>query len=132
MRVAIDYTSAITEQAGIGRYTRGLAPALARSPPADISLTLLSGQAPPIGHMPPPGRARLLTLGVGHRNLTRLWHTLHIPLPADLLMGWPELIHDPDFVLPPALFARRIVTIHDLAYLTFPDCAQPGIVEYLS
>jgi glycosyltransferase involved in cell wall biosynthesis len=47
-------------------------------------------------------------------------------------MGWPELIHGPDFVLPPALFARRIVTIHDLAYLTHPDYAQPGIVEYLS
>jgi glycosyltransferase involved in cell wall biosynthesis len=133
MRVAIDYTSAVTEQAGIGRYTRGLARALARSVPEDISLTLWSGESRPKDHMPPPGgRARLLTFGVGHRILTRLWHTLHIPLPAELLMGWPELIHGPDFVLPPALFARRIVTIHDLAYLTFPDCAQPGIVEYLS
>jgi glycosyltransferase involved in cell wall biosynthesis len=133
MRVAIDYTSAITEQAGIGRYTRGLARALAHSVPGDISLTLWSSEAPPEGHvLPPTGRARLLTRGVGHRNLTRLWHKLHIPLPAELLMGWPELIHGPDFVLPPALFARRIVTIHDLAYLTYPDYAQPGIVEYLS
>jgi glycosyltransferase involved in cell wall biosynthesis len=133
MRIAIDYTAAITEQAGIGRYTRGLARALVDSVPEDISLTLWSSQASPEGHvLPPTGRARLLTRGIGHRNLTRLWHRLHVPFPAELLMGWPELIHGPDFVLPPALFARRIVTIHDLAYLTHPDYAQPGIVEYLS
>ncbi len=48
-------------------------------------------------------------------------------------MGRADLIHGPDFVLPPAaLRAKRIVTIHDLAYLTHPDCAQPGIVAFLS
>ena len=133
MRVAIDYTSAITEQAGIGRYTRGLVRALAQDGPGDIGLTLFCSVAPPKGHsLPPSGRARLLVRRVGHRNLTRVWHRWHIPFPAEVLMGWPHLIHGPDFVLPPALVARRIVTIHDLAYLTYPQYAQPGIVEYLS
>ncbi len=130
MRITIDYTSAITELAGIGRYTRGLARALVRLAPAQDSLTLFSSEAPTSGHELP--QARLKVSRLGHRNLTRLWHRVHVPLPADPVMGWPDLIHGPDFVLPPALFAKRIVTIHDLAYLLYPGYAQPGIVAYLS
>ena len=132
MRIAIDYTSAITEPAGIGRYTRGLVQALLEHAPEEDGLVLFSSQSPPSGfRLPKAPNARLLVWGVGHRNLTRLWHKLHVPLPAEPLMGWPDLIHGPDFVLPPALRARRVVTIHDLAYLLYPGYAQPGIVDYL-
>jgi glycosyltransferase involved in cell wall biosynthesis len=47
-------------------------------------------------------------------------------------MGPADLIHGPDFVLPPAVSARRVVTIHDLAYLRYPQFAQPGIAAFLS
>jgi glycosyltransferase involved in cell wall biosynthesis len=47
-------------------------------------------------------------------------------------MGPTDLIHGPDFVLPPAVLARRVVTIHDLAYLRYPEFAQPGITAFLS
>ncbi|MGO8951371.1 MAG: glycosyltransferase family 4 protein [Ktedonobacterales bacterium] len=133
MRIAIDYTSAITELAGIGRYTRGLARALSQYGSEEDSLILFTSQALPSGYqLPEMPHARLLIRPVGHRNLTRLWHQMHVPLPAEPLMGWPNLIHGPDFVLPPAFLARRIVTIHDLAYLIYPGYAQPGIVDYLS
>jgi glycosyltransferase involved in cell wall biosynthesis len=47
-------------------------------------------------------------------------------------MGPADLIHGPDFVLPPTVLARRVVTIHDLAYLLYPEFAQPGITAFLS
>ena len=133
MRIAFDYTSAITEPAGIGRYTRGLARALAHLGLEPGSLTFFTSEPLP-PDQPAYGLApgRVLVRSIGHRNLTRLWHRLHVPLPAELLMGICDLIHGPDFVLPPTLFARRVVTIHDLAYVHYPEAAQPGISTYLS
>ena len=45
MRIAIDYTPAIAQSAGIGRYTRSLVDALARLESGDEYL-LLSADAP--------------------------------------------------------------------------------------
>jgi glycosyltransferase involved in cell wall biosynthesis len=133
MRIALDYTSAITEPAGIGRYTRGLARALTHLGLESGTLTFFTSERLPPDEPPYQlAPARVLVRPIGHRNLTRLWHRLHIPLPAELLMGACDLIHGPDFVLPPALFARRVVTIHDLAYRHFPEAAQPGIATYLA
>jgi len=126
MRIALDYTSAITEPAGIGRYTRGLARALAHLGLEPGTLTFFNSEPLPSdqpAYELAPGR--VLVRPIGHRNLTRLWHRLHIPLPAELLTGACDLIHGPDFVLPPALFAQRVVTIHDLAYMRYPEAAQP-------
>jgi glycosyltransferase involved in cell wall biosynthesis len=132
MRIALDYTSAITEPAGIGRYTRGLAQALAHlGPESDTFTFFTSERLPPDQPAYELAPGRVLVRPIGHRNLTRLWHRLHIPLPAELLMGACDLIHGPDFVLPPALLARRVVTIHDLAYRHFPEAAQPRIAAYL-
>jgi glycosyltransferase involved in cell wall biosynthesis len=133
MHIALDYTSAITEPAGIGRYTRGLARALAHLGLEGETLTFFTSEPLPSDQAAYElAPARVLVRTIGHRNLTRLWHRLHVPLPAELLMGAADLIHGPDFVLPPALFARRVVTIHDLAYMRYPEAAQPGISAYLS
>ena len=132
MRITVDYTSAIIEPAGIGRYTRGLVRALAPLALED-TLTLFTSEAPPERYpLPSAEQARLVVRRIGHRSLTRVWHRLHIPVPAELLMGPADVIHGPDFVLPPAIFARRVVTIHDLAYLRYPEFAQPGITAFLS
>src|SRR5215472_16709163 len=103
MRITLDYTSAITEPAGIGRYTRGLAWALAPLVLEDC-LTLFTSVAPPEQYLlPSAGQARLVVRRIGHRSLTRVWHKLHMPIPAELLMGPTDLIPGPDFVLPPAV-----------------------------
>src|SRR5262249_11816707 len=61
-----------------------------------------------------------------------LWQRLRLPLPIELFVGRAEVVHGPDFILPPVLGARRVVTIHDLAFLTHPDCALPSLIAYLT
>jgi glycosyltransferase involved in cell wall biosynthesis len=39
--------------------------------------------------------------------------------------------HCPDFVLPPLRHARGILTVHDLAFLMRPDCADARLRSYL-
>ena len=137
MRIAIDYTSAIAQQAGIGRYTRGLVGALAQVDTRDDFL-LFSAEAPNARYtFPTTPRMRSRVIGIaghaaGNRAMTILWHKLNLPLPVELVIGRADVMHAPDFSLPPTMRTPSIVTIHDLAFLTHPECAVPSLVEYLS
>jgi len=131
MRIAIDYTPAIRQRAGIGRYTRGLVNALIEMDAENEYVLLVVGKVreargntehatrntKPGRHpasLPPNFRLRRLPLP--HRLVTIAWHRLHLPLPAELFVGPVDIFHSPDFVLPPlraqasrtlAEFARR-------------------------
>lgn len=132
MRIAIDYTPAIAQRAGIGRYTRDLVEALAQVD-SDDRFTLFSAEPPtPDRGFPTTANMTSRVFGVGNRHMTIFWQRLRAPVPAELFMGNADLIHGPDFILPPALRARRVVTVHDLAFLTHPECAVPKLVSYLS
>ena len=82
------------------------------------------------GKLPPNFRLRHIPLP--HRLLTILWHRLRLPLPAEVFSGAVDLFHSPDFVLPSLRSARGLITVHDLAFLRVPECADPGLRAYLS
>jgi glycosyltransferase involved in cell wall biosynthesis len=137
MRIAIDYTPAIAQNAGIGRYTRSLVDALARLESGDEYL-LLSADAPTAARPFPSAAAlrphiiRLAGRPIGSRRLTVLWHHLRLPLPVEMLPGQVDVFHGTDFALPPALGLPRVVTIHDLAFLTHPQYATVPLARYLA
>lgn len=137
MRIAIDYTPAIAQNAGIGRYTRSLVDALARLESGDEYL-LLSADAPTAARPFPSAAAlrphiiRLAGRPIGSRRLTVLWHRLRLPLPVEMLPGQVDVFHGTDFALPPALGLPRVVTIHDLAFLTHPQYATVPLARYLA
>ena len=137
MRIAIDYTPAIAQSAGIGRYTRSLVDALARLDSGDEYL-LLSADAPTTARPFPsaacfqPHVIGLAGRPIGNRRLTILWHRLRLPLPVEMLAWRAEVFHGPDFALPPALGMPRVVTIHDLAFLTHPQYATLSLARYLA
>jgi len=134
MRVMIDYTSAIAQGAGIGRYTRSLVDALARVD-GETDYTLFSVERPtPARGFPSAGAApnmRPRLFPVGNRAATIAWQRLRLPAPVELVAGAARVFHGPDFTLPPTLVARRVVTIHDLAFLTHPELAFPKLAAYL-
>jgi len=70
-------------------------------------------------------------VGIRERWLTIMWHRARVPLPADWLSGPVDLYHSPDFVLPPLRHARGILTVHDLAFLMRPECADARLRAYL-
>ncbi|MEO7001154.1 MAG: glycosyltransferase family 1 protein [Ktedonobacterales bacterium] len=132
MRITIDYTSAIAQGAGIGRYTRSLVAALARVDATD-RYTLFSVERPtPERGFPVAPNMRPLVRPIGNRYMTILWHRAHVPLPVETLAGRADVFHAPDFSLPPTLGARRVVTIHDLAFMIHPECSVPTLVTYLN
>jgi glycosyltransferase involved in cell wall biosynthesis len=124
MRIAINYTAAISLRGeGIGRYTRKLVDALLRVDTTD-RFTLFTS-APPRGgaSIPSAPNAHGRLFPVGTRGLTAIWHRWRLPLPAEMLMGHADVLHEPNFGLPPAVRMPRVVTIHDLVLLTHPQYA---------
>ncbi|HEY1292572.1 MAG TPA: glycosyltransferase family 1 protein [Chloroflexota bacterium] len=132
MRIAIDYSAAVNQHAGIGRLVRNQVLALAEVD-HDNDYRLVYAR-PNRGSEPQFPRARNFArreFGLGERWLTILWHRAKLPVPADWLSGPVDLYHCPDFVLPPLRRARGILTVHDLAFLMRPDCADSRLRAYL-
>lgn len=130
MRIAIDYTPALRQGAGIGRYTRGLVAGLHALAPADAITLLVAADA--LGGLATstlPFPTRRIPLASRHQAI--LWHRLHLPLPADWFAGEVDIYHSPDFVLPPLRRAHGVMTVHDLSFRQVPDCADPGLRRYL-
>lgn len=133
MRLLIDYTPAIRQNAGIGRIIRGQVAALiATAPDFDLRL-FVAGQVSQAEREAAPLALHTIPL-ISERNLIRLWHRLNVPVPrADWFAGGrADLLHATDFVLPPASARRRVVTVHDLAFLRYPDAAMPSLHRYLN
>jgi glycosyltransferase involved in cell wall biosynthesis len=135
MRVGIDYTAAVRQQAGIGRYTRGLVGALLALPsPHHYTLFAATGNLQPaICNLQPAVRNLLKTLPLTDDWLARIWHRARLPIPIEAIVGRVDLFYSPDFVLPPTLpGVRTLLTVHDLSFLHYPDHFVPKLVRYLS
>src|SRR6185295_50778 len=74
---------------------------------------------------------RAVPIPLTPRRLTLVWQRLRLPLPVEVFTGPLDLLHAPDFVLPPTR-ARTILTIHDLSFKVHPECAAPGMARYLN
>lgn len=132
MRIGIDYTAAVRQHAGIGRYTRNLIRALADLD-RDNSYTLFvaGGWGEGDGLGPWPQNFRLRSLPFSDRCLNILWQRLRLPLPIQWVTGPLDLFHAPDFVLPPLGRTPAVLTVHDLSFLRVPECFVPRFREYL-
>jgi glycosyltransferase involved in cell wall biosynthesis len=155
MRIGIDYTAAVNQGAGIGRYTRQLVQALldldARHPGGmdneqDEYVLLAPGagklaragasatelpRRPPFFDIPSKPNVRFIRLPLTERAWAILWHRLHLPLWVELFSGRLDIFHSPDFALPPVRRARTVVTVHDLSFMRVPECSQPSLRAYL-
>src|SRR6266542_2313519 len=132
MRITIDYTAAIRQGAGIGSYVRNLVAALLAQDTDNQYTLLTSGHPTPEHPFPSAPNVRGRSIFIPDRSLNILWYRWRLPLPATLFSGATDLYHGPDFVLPPlGKKVRKIVTIHDLAFLEHPEYAVPSLAAYL-
>lgn len=131
MHIGLDYTPALKQSAGIGRYTRGLVDGLAGLDARNQYTLLVASDAPRSGAPPLPDNFRLERLPLPERWLTILWHRLHLPLALDRLAGPFDLFHAPNFVLPPLARSRSLVTVHDLSFMRYPAGADAGLRAWL-
>lgn len=133
MRIGIDYTAAVRQGGGIGRYTRNLIRALANLDRQHQYTLFVAGRGidrRSVGSWPANFRVRLIP--VSDRWLHIFWQRLRVPIPVQTVTGPLDLFHSPDFVLPPVGRTPAMVTVHDLSFLRVPQCFVPGFSRYLT
>jgi glycosyltransferase involved in cell wall biosynthesis len=134
--IGIDATAAVTQGAGIGRYTRELVRALVKEN-EEFRFRLFSARPPEQLPVPEPlpesPHVRFRRAPLSARWLYRIWYRLRLPLPVQIFTGRVDLFHSPDFVLPPVLGdVPTLVTVHDLSFVYYPDTFTPALVNYLN
>jgi len=132
MRIAIDYTAAIRQGAGIGNYVRSLVEAMLAQDTSNQYTLLTSGHPTREHPLPRAANVRGRSILIPDRYLNVLWYRWRLPIHATLFTGLVDIYHGPDFVLPPINGkVRKIVTVHDLAFLEHPEYAVPQLAAYL-
>ena len=131
--IAIDYTPAIRQQAGIGRIVRGQVQALIEEDAGYDLRLFVAGIASQADAESAPLPLHS-TPYISERNLVRIWHRLDLPLPrVEWIVGSQiDLLHATDFVLPPSKARHKVLTVHDLAFIHYPEASMPGLHRYLN
>ena len=130
--IAIDYTPAIRQQAGIGRIIRGQIDTLVRRRPDDDIRLFVAGPVDAAARAAAP--LPLHATPLSERNMVRIWHRLNLGRPrVERFTGGPlDLFHATDFVMAPNAARHKLLTVHDLAFLFYPDAAMPSLHRYLN
>ena len=122
----------MNQSAGVGRLVRNQVLALADvDHDNDYRLVYARPNRGSVPQFPHSQNFSRHEVGVRERWLSIMWHRANVPLPADWLSGPVDIYHSPDFVLPPLRHARGILTVHDLAFLMRPECADAHLRAYL-
>lgn len=121
MRIVVDYRPALRQRSGVGEYIHRLISALAAGPGRHDDIVLFSSS---LKHQVDPSTLsglRVANRRVPVRVLNRLWHRLDWP-PVEMLVRGPfDVAHSPHPLMLPSRTAARVVTIHDLDFLTHPE-----------
>jgi len=129
---ALDFTPALKQSAGIGRFVRGLVGGLSRLTSEFSFLLVTTRDCPPFdpaAHYGP--RFQLIRLPFSEHTFLAAWFRLGLPVPLDRLVPGFDLFHGLNFLLPPLSRAAGVVTVHDLNFLVNPRWAPVELGRFL-
>jgi glycosyltransferase involved in cell wall biosynthesis len=130
LRVAVDATAVLgPHPAGIGRVVAEVLTRLGGRPDIDARAFALSwrgrGQ---LAERLPPGVAAV-TRPAPARPLRTAWLRTDAP-PIEWWTGVVDVVHGPNYVVPPTRAAAQVVTVHDLTCLRYPELCTPDILQF--
>jgi glycosyltransferase involved in cell wall biosynthesis len=128
--VAVDATPLLGVRTGVGESVAGFVAAVATQPGVDVvgyGLSASAGRSLP-DKLPASVRAgRRIPLPAG--VALRTWERFDHPA-VELWTGPVDVVHGTNFVVPPSRGAARLVTVHDLTPVRFPELCSPTSLRY--
>lgn len=115
------------QRSGVGEYIHRLVTALAVGPGRGDEIVLFTSS---LRHHLRPDAVEGLQMAsrrVPVRVLNRLWHRLGWPPVEALVRGPFDIAHSPHPLMLPTRTAARVVTIHDLDFLTYPERTEAEV-----
>ena len=128
LRVAVDSTSLIGARTGVGTFTAELLSGLAGR--ADLEVTAFAVTRRGAGAMAAelPAGVHAVRRPMVARPLRWCWMRSDRP-PVEWWTGAVDVVHGPNFVVPPAHRAAEVVTVHDLTCVRFPELCTPDVLQ---
>jgi glycosyltransferase involved in cell wall biosynthesis len=121
MRIGLDAYQAGHAYGGIARYVRNLVPALAAGAPSDQFVLFSNHFRTPEAQWRPDGEnVSQVNLRVPRRLVQACWDRLSWP-PVETIIGPVDIFHGTHFVLPAVRRAKRVLTVHDVAFMRHPE-----------
>ena len=127
MSVALDATPLLGERTGVGAFCAGALEALGRRPELDVAGFAVSWRRRhELDHLL-PSDLRSAQRPMPARPLHFAWSHLSGP-PVEWFIGPVDVVHGTNYVVPPTRRAARVVTVHDLTALRYPQlCDSPSL-----
>lgn len=129
LRVALDATPLLGTLTGIGVSVREIFAALARRDEFDLSayaVTLRHRSG--LDEVVPEG-VTTTQRHMAARPLMELWARMNHPR-IERFLGSIDVVHGTNFVVPPSLHAARLVSVHDLTFVRYPEMCQPATLRF--
>ncbi len=113
----------------MGKFVEGLLSALAGRPGLDLGVFAITWRMrPELERQLPPG-SRLIGRPMPARPLRRVWEA-GLDVPAEWFTGRLDVLHGTNSIVPPTRRAARVVTVHDLSPLRYPEVCEPATLAY--
>jgi glycosyltransferase involved in cell wall biosynthesis len=127
LRVALDVTPLLGRPTGVGAFCAGALAGLADRTDLSVAAFAVSWRRRRlVESLVPPGvdvRQRAMPA----RPLHRAWAHRERP-PLEWFVGPADVVHGTNFVVPPTRRAGRVMTVHDLTTVRFPElCDRPTL-----
>lgn len=129
LRVALDGEPLLGRRTGVGNFVRGLLEALPRRSELDVGVYAVTWRMRgEFERRLPPG-AHLVGRPMPARPVRAAW-AAGMDLPLEWFTGRLDVVHGTNSIVPPTRRAARVVTVHDLSPLHWPEICQPDTRAY--
>ena len=129
IKVALDGEPLLGRRTGVGNFTLGLLQGLAGLGGLDVNVYAVTWRMRPelAGRL--PAGTRLVGRPMPARPVRALWER-RLAVPLEVFTGPLDVVHGTNFIVPPTWRAARVVTVHDLTPLHFPEMCQPETLVF--
>jgi glycosyltransferase involved in cell wall biosynthesis len=129
LAVALDATPLLGPRTGVGEFCAGALGALAVRPELDVSAFAVSWRRRHGIVAELPAGVRAVRRPLPARPVHAAWRRAEFP-PIELVTGRVDVVHGTNFVVPPARRAARVVTVHDLTTVRYPELCEAATLEF--
>lgn len=129
MRVALDVTALLGPRTGIGVFTRRLAEGLTSDPTFDVVAFAATWRGRREAARVVPAGMHTVSRPMAARPLRASWRRFDRPA-IERWTGAVDVVHGPNYVVPPARRAARVVSVHDLTVTRFPELCTADTLAY--
>jgi glycosyltransferase involved in cell wall biosynthesis len=129
LRVAMDVTALLDRPTGVGVVTGHLLAGLHARPDLVLRAFALTWRGRRAAPAAVPAGVPVVRRPAPARPLRAAWKRLDLP-PVECWTGPVDVVHGPNFVVPPARRAAEVVTVHDLTCVRYPELCTPDTLAY--